>query len=179
MEFNFTRDMEEDLDRVTSGSESWEKLVILFDKMLRSEIDQKADLFKDVGPSRKVLEDQCPKCSKNLVEIPSKNGSFISCSGYPDCKYIKEDYLEENCPECESPLVLKKSKKKPSKSFKACSGYPNCDWSEFKNNKKRVQVEVSDKPCPKCGKELHKRKGKKGFFFGCSGYPDCKHLENI
>lgn len=29
-------------------------------------------------------------------------------------------------------------------------------------------------PCPECGKALFRRKGSKGHFWGCSGYPDCK-----
>jgi DNA topoisomerase-1 len=29
-------------------------------------------------------------------------------------------------------------------------------------------------PCPDCGKPLNRRKGANGFFWGCSGYPDCR-----
>jgi len=29
--------------------------------------------------------------------------------------------------------------------------------------------------CPQCGKPMRRRPGKTGFFWGCSGYPDCKH----
>ena len=33
--------------------------------------------------------------------------------------------------------------------------------------------------CPKCGREMRLRNGKNGEFWGCSGYPDCRHTENI
>ncbi len=29
-------------------------------------------------------------------------------------------------------------------------------------------------PCPTCGKPMRRRKGRNGFFWGCSGYPECK-----
>ena len=28
--------------------------------------------------------------------------------------------------------------------------------------------------CPQCGKAMVRRKGTKGFFWACSGYPECK-----
>ncbi|MDH0342035.1 DNA topoisomerase 3 [Chromobacterium haemolyticum] len=43
----------------------------------------------------------------------------------------------------------------------------------------RKPAEPAGKDCPKCGKPMMKRSGPKGAFFGCSGYPNCKHLENI
>ena len=30
-------------------------------------------------------------------------------------------------------------------------------------------------PCPQCGKAMRRRKGEKGYWWGCSGYPTCKH----
>ena len=36
------------------------------------------------------LDEKCPECGKPLVERNGKYGKFISCSGYPACKYIKK-----------------------------------------------------------------------------------------
>lgn len=33
--------------------------------------------------------------------------------------------------------------------------------------------------CPKCGAEMVKRRSKKGEFWGCSKFPDCKGIINI
>lgn len=41
---------------------------------------------------------------------------------------------------------------------------------ELKGEEKKV--------CPECGEEMVLREGKYGKFWGCSGYPDCKHTEN-
>jgi DNA topoisomerase-1 len=43
----------------------------------------------------------------------------------------------------------------------------------------RPGTEVLDEPCPKCGKPLSKRLGKRGAFIGCTGYPECDYTRNI
>ena len=35
------------------------------------------------------------------------------------------------------------------------------------------------KICPACGKEMKKRNGRYGAFWGCTGFPECRHTENI
>ena len=73
----------------------------------------------------------------------------------------------ELCPECGSPLVIRKGK---YGEFTACSNYPNCKY--IKKEKEEVK-EIID--CPNCsGKivEKHSRKGK--VFYGCNNYPKCK-----
>jgi len=36
-----------------------------------------------------------------------------------------------------------------------------------------------NKPCPQCDGEIVLRHSKKGDFYGCSNYPDCKYTEKI
>lgn len=36
-----------------------------------------------------------------------------------------------------------------------------------------------EKICPKCGRSMKRRNGRYGEFWGCMGYPDCRHTENI
>ncbi|EIJ44137.1 DNA topoisomerase I, bacterial [Beggiatoa alba B18LD] len=61
-------------------------------------------------------------------------------------------------------------------------------WKKFKKlvdektetvQRKDVTQEVLDEACPKCGKPLTKRLGKRGSFIGCSAYPDCDYTRNI
>jgi DNA repair exonuclease SbcCD ATPase subunit len=40
-------------------------------------------------------------------------------------------------------------------------------------------VTSATKVCPDCGKELKLRNGKKGQFWGCTGYPDCRYTEQV
>lgn len=73
----------------------------------------------------------------------------------------------EECPECHSPLVVRKGK---FGEFIACSNYPECKYIK---KEEKVQEEVAT--CPSCGGKLIRRKTKKGKeFFGCSNFPKCK-----
>ena len=72
----------------------------------------------------------------------------------------------ENCPECGSPLVIRRGK---YGEFVACSNYPNCKY--IKKEEKKV-TEIM--PCPKCdGTIIEKRTRKGKIFYGCSNYPKC------
>jgi DNA topoisomerase-1 len=42
-----------------------------------------------------------------------------------------------------------------------------------------VTTEALDEDCPKCGKKLNIRLGRRGRFVGCSGFPDCDYTRNI
>lgn len=73
----------------------------------------------------------------------------------------------EDCPECGSPLVIRKGK---YGEFTACSNYPNC---KFIKSEPREVIEVCD--CPNCGSKIVEKKSKRGkLFYGCSNYPKCK-----
>ena len=75
----------------------------------------------------------------------------------------------EVCPECGSPLVIRKGK---FGEFVACSNYPTCKY--IKKEKKEVN-EICK--CPKCDKGMIvERKTKKGkIFYGCNNYPKCNY----
>lgn len=73
----------------------------------------------------------------------------------------------ELCPECGSPLVIRKGKYGP---FTACSNYPTCKY--IKQEKKEIK-EIID--CPECDGKIIEKKTRKGkIFYGCSNYPKCK-----
>jgi len=42
-----------------------------------------------------------------------------------------------------------------------------------------ITQELIGEDCPKCGKPLHSRLGKRGKFIGCSGYPECDYTRNL
>lgn len=73
----------------------------------------------------------------------------------------------ETCPECGSPLVIRKGK---YGEFTACSNYPTCKY--IKKEEHEV-VELCD--CPNCGSKIVEKTTRKGkTFYGCSNYPKCK-----
>src|SRR5487761_2527299 len=73
--------------------------------------------------------------------------------------------LDEACPECGKPLLLRTSR---FGKFISCSGYPECAY-------KRAFTTKTGVLCPKCGGDLVERRGKKTgkVFYGCANYPTC------
>jgi DNA topoisomerase-1 len=86
------------------------------------------------------LEEACPKCGKPLLLRNGQYGEFISCSGYPKCKYIKQELLDVKCPKDGGDIAVRKTKR--GDVFYGCVNYPKCD---FASNLKLV-----DMTCPKC-----------------------------
>jgi len=87
-----------------------------------------------------VLEEPCPKCGKPLLQRDGQYGEFIACSGYPKCKYVKQELLEVPCPRCGGEVAVRKNKR--GDTFYGCTRYPKCD---FTSNQKLV-----NETCPKC-----------------------------
>jgi DNA topoisomerase-1 len=118
----------------------------------------------------------CPECGEPLLERWGRNGKFIGCSGYPDCKYTRnldgngraeDEPTDETCPACGRPMVVKHGR---FGKFIACSGYPECKTT------KPVTLGIR---CPEAGCEgaIVERRSKRGrVFFGCSSYPACKFV---
>ena len=75
----------------------------------------------------------------------------------------------ETCPQCGSPLVMRKSK---YGEFAACSNYPTCKYIKSDKEPEEV-IEVCN--CPNCDGKIIIRKSRKGkVFYGCNNYPKCK-----
>jgi DNA topoisomerase-1 len=95
-----------------------------------------------------------------------------------------EEATDETCPECGAETGAKLVRKWGRYGwFLSCSRYPDC---RYRRNAKRSaeeadrpEPEVTDVPCPKCGKPMVKRTGRFGPFLGCSDYPKCKGIKNL
>lgn len=88
-----------------------------------------------------VLEETCPECKKNkLREVVGKFGKFIACSGYPECKHIKQEKAGHKCPECKKGDLVKRTWRKGS--FWGCSNYPKCKGAIF--------GEIVEQKCSEC-----------------------------
>lgn len=71
----------------------------------------------------------CPECGRPLRKRKGKYGDFISCSGYPECKYIQSNKKPAKkvgvCPECGGDLLEHTGKRG---MFVACGNYPKCKY---------------------------------------------------
>lgn len=86
-----------------------------------------------------LLDEACPKCGKPLRQMVGRFGPFVSCSGYPACKYIKETIASFPCPDCGGALSRRQWK---GKIFWGCKNYPKCKFS--------ISGDIIEKPCPRC-----------------------------
>ena len=136
------------------------------------------------------LEESCPKCGKPLLLRNGQYGEFISCSGYPKCKYIKQELLDVKCPKDGGDIAVRKTKR--GDLFYGCVNYPKCD---FASNLKLVNHTcpkcdsayllevVNDKGtylvCPNNVEALPKKRKKKGAPEEISTAPPCTYEKKI
>ena len=104
--------------------------------------------------------EDCPVCGKPLVLRQGAYGEFVSCSGYPKCKYIKQNLIEGmKCPKCGTGDIAER-KARRGNIFWGCTNYPKCD---FTSNLKPVP-----KKCPECGSPyLVEKTLKSGVYLEC------------
>ncbi len=118
-------------------------------------------------------EEYCENCGRPMVLKRGRFGTFMACTGYPDCKTtrrldqakkIPDIPLDEKCPQCGRGLLLRHGR---YGEFISCSGYPECKWV------KQTYIGVK---CPLCADgELVEKKARRGnIFYGCSNYPKCE-----
>ncbi len=189
MDIAFTRYMEEQLDRIEEQHLDW--IGVLkdfygpFSANLKNATEQMAHAKAEVTPS----EYNCPDCGKPLVYRFGKNGRFLSCSAYPDCKFacpcdkdgkmVEEKLTEHKCPKCGKPMVHKKGR---FGEFLGCSDYPECKTTQKLDKEGNVlppkpPAEPSGIKCHKCKQgELVIRQSKKGPFLGCGRFPKCRTI---
>jgi len=126
-----------------------------------------------------------------MVKKWGKNGMFLACSGYPECKNTsnlagreKEKPKETDiaCNLCGRKMVVKSGKFGP---FLGCPAYPECknilNFTVDENGQIKVTPVTDDEEmvCEKCGAKMVKKRGRFGSFWGCSGYPACDHIVKI
>jgi len=109
--------------------------------------------------------EDCPVCGKPLVLRQGAYGEFVSCSGYPKCKYVKQNLIEGmKCPKCGVGDIAER-KARRGNVFWGCTNYPKCDFTS--NNKP-----VPEK-CPECGSRpggsqyLVEKTLKSGIYLEC------------
>ena len=147
----YTANMETDLDKIAEGKEVWYEVLEHFYQDFEPSI-QEAFTKMEKKEAEKTGE-SCPECGNPLVIRKGKYGSFVACSNFPACKYIKNDRKETeicDCPNCDGKIIEKRSKR--GKIFYGCNQYPTCKTAYW------------DKPtgekCPECGSLLTEKKNK-------------------
>jgi len=177
VDYGFTAEMEQNLDEIALGEKEWVSVIRNFYEPFEKELIEKEEVLnkKDVT-NLGYSDEKCPECGKPLVFKLGRYGKFLSCSGYPECKYAKpisdsngseeeKDVDYGKCPNCEDGVfVLKQGR---FGKFLACSNYPKCKTT--KNYMDKIGIK-----CPECGEgDVVIKKAKSKVFYGCSRYPEC------
>lgn len=168
----FTAQMEEELDQIESGEQKWQDVLNDFYTPFEKTLKEVSKLSASIKESLQEESDEvCEVCGKPMIIKWGRFGKFLSCTGYPECKFSKplkssEESLshvtDEKCEKCGGDMVVKKGR---NGEFLACSNYPEC------KNTKSIPLGIQ---CPKDGGDIVARRTKRGRpFFGCSNYPDC------
>jgi DNA topoisomerase-1 len=170
---SFTARMEEELDTIASGKQSYEQVMGDFYNPFIKDVegvDKKSSAIKK--SLQETTNEVCELCGKPMIIKWGRNGRFMACSGYPACRNTKPLPGEQEqtrhmsgmkCELCGGDMIVKGGK---FGSFLGCSNYPTC------KNTKPLSIGVQ---CPKCkdGYVIERKTKRKRIFYGCSRYPDC------
>ena len=180
MDVAFTAGMEERLDEIEEGTAGWQAVLREFYDTFKGDLANAKKNMRNVKKQEIETDLVCEKCGERKMVIKwGRNGEFLACPGYPDCRNtmnfrreedgkivpMKEEDVpvEDKCPECGAAMVMKRGR---FGRFLACTRYPDCKGT------KPVSIGVT---CPKgCGGYVSEKRSKRGrTFYGCSSYPKC------
>lgn len=189
MEIAFTRQMEEQLDQIEEQHLDWVRVLKEFYGPFQANLTTAAAEMKHAKAEATPSEYKCPDCGRQLMYKFGKNGKFLSCSGYPDCKFacpcdkegkmMQDEVSEHKCPNCGKPMIRKNGR---FGAFLGCSDYPTCKTTlrldkEGNPLPPKPPAESTGIKCHKCKTgELVIRNSKRGPFLGCNKFPRCRTI---
>ncbi len=178
----YTARMEAELDDIEEGKLDWRMAMSEFYERFQKDLAHAERHMTDIKRMEKPTDLICEKCGKPMVIKWGKHGSFIACTGYPECTNTREVVQEgvteqdesEYCDNCGRPMVLKKGR---FGQFMACSGYPDCKTTKQLGEAQKPKDVPLDEKCPNCSSNMLKKFGRYGEFVACSNYPTCKYVK--
>jgi DNA topoisomerase-1 len=150
VDIGFTAKMEADLDQIAEGNQEWVDIVREFYAPFSEKVAIAEAEMPEVKAEPEYIGRDCPESGHPLMIRWGRYGKFISCSGFPDCRYT-EPWLEKigvACPvdgkEKDGQVVERRTRK--GRIFYGCSNYPECEFTSWKR--------PIPTPCPNCGGTL-------------------------
>lgn len=138
MDYDFTAEMEEDLDRIARAEKEWRAVMKQFYQPFNKNIRQVEKTAERAKVPTEATDQDCPECKQGkLVIRTGRFGKFLSCEKFPECKYtasLTQKLEGFACPKCGGEVVLKRTKRR--RSFWGCANYPKCDYASWKDPRK-------------------------------------------
>ena len=186
LEVGYTRDMEQQLDNIEEKQADWVQMLRDFYGPFKQSLETAYEGMGHAKAETQPAPYDCPECNGKTVYRFGRNGRFLSCAGYPECKYaspidregkpVSPEQTEVACLKCGEPMLLRKGRFGP---FLSCPSYPECDGIINLDKKgfvsqPKVPPLLTDLDCTKCGSQLNLRRGAKGPWLSCSKFPKCR-----
>ena len=191
LDVEYTRNLEEDLDKIEQGKTGYVKTLQEFYKKFKKDLARAGKEMQNLKEGIKT-DEICERCGSPMVIKVGKFGPFVACSAYPECtntrELEKQEPESENgveaeiepCENCGKPMVVKRGR---FGQFLACTGYPECKTTrkliETKGGLRAAKPDqILDEKCPRCGSNLVIKQGRFGEFTACTKYPECKYVKH-
>ncbi|MFP3928664.1 MAG: type I DNA topoisomerase [Desulfobacteraceae bacterium] len=186
LKVGYTRDMEQKLDDIEEKQADWIQMLHKFYGPFKRDLDAAYQEMEHARAETEPAPHTCPECGGETVYRFGRNGRFLSCARYPQCKFaapidregkpVEPTQTDVACPKCGRPMQLRNGRYGP---FLSCIDYPNCDGIVNLDRKGQVVAPKvapleTDIPCPKCSSPLNLRRGSKGPWLSCSRFPKCR-----
>jgi len=180
VDYQFTAQMEEELDEIAEGSTTVNDVLSKFYERFKKslEVAQSSVEKESIEIEPEKTDIPCPACGQLMIIKKSRYGKFAACPAYPKCKTTvkidknnnpikpKEEDSQPTdliCEKCGAPMLLRNGR---YGKFYACSKYPAC------KNTIRIREKL-DVKCPECDGDIVTNHVKGRVFYGCSNYPKC------
>ena len=195
IDVGFTAKMEKYLDDIENGTTPWLPVM----KDFYDNFDRKVQIAKKELPALKAIREpigrNCPECERELVKKFSRNGWYIACPGYPDCRYSEDIPTESEtepetaeelarieeiappCEECGAPMQAKRGR---FGIYLSCTAFPDAHKTRtvLANGQVAAAPRPTGVPCPRegCSGELVERRSRRTGkpFYGCNRFPACR-----
>ncbi|MEX2213973.1 MAG: type I DNA topoisomerase [Phycisphaeraceae bacterium] len=189
LDVGYTRKMESELDAIEEKNRDWIKMLQEFYDPFKTSLASAYESMEHAKAAQEPApkEYACPTCNAPTVYRFGKNGRFLSCSRYPDCKYAAPVDREGKpqgaqmtdilCPICGKGMTRRVGR---FGAFLGCEDYPTCKGIVNLDPKKgivklpKAPPLLTDLPCPKCESPLNMRRSKRGPWLSCSRFPKCR-----
>lgn len=188
MDVSYTRTMEGELDKIEESHQDWVNTLREFYERFKKNLDSAHQNMTHAKAATEPAPHTCPDCNAETVYRFGKNGRFLSCSRYPDCKYaapidrkgnpIGTEYTDVKCPQCAGRMTKRRGRFGP---FLGCEHYPECSGIVKLDPKKGTVVLpkppplVTEVECPKCDDgKMNLRRSKRGPWMSCNNFPKCR-----
>ena len=203
--YDFTANMEQQLDEIAEGHKDWKKVLDLFysdfyQKLLRAERDPEEGGMR---PNQAVpVAIDCGKCSRPMNVRTASTGVFLGCSGYnlppkerctntmnltsgEEVVKVDDDDEQETadlrakrrCPECGT--AMDSYLVDETRKLHVCGNSPACPGTYVEQG--TFKIKGYDGPiieCDKCGSDMELKNGRFGKYFGCTN-TECKNTRKL